>query len=65
MTNERWLRWAMSKHLRGRRFRVDMKGVKLGNAVIDGEVVGNQRRALVTSLVVKIAGHWINQLDGR
>jgi hypothetical protein len=43
MTNERWLRWALSKHLRGRRFRVDMKGVKLGNAVIDGEVVGDHR----------------------
>ena len=44
MTNEHCLRWAISKHLRDRGSRLDMKGVKLGNAVIDGEVVGNQWR---------------------
>lgn len=50
MTNERWLRWAISKHLRARRFRVDVKRVKLGNAVIDGEVVGNGELSVPISL---------------
>jgi hypothetical protein len=47
MTNEHCLRWAISKHLRDRGSRLDMKGVKLGNAVIDGEVI---------YLAVKIVG---------
>ena len=40
MTNERWLRWAIAKHFRDRGFHVNMKGVRSGNAVVDGEVVG-------------------------
>ena len=40
MTNERWLRWAIAKHFRDRGFHVNMKGVRAGNAVVDGEVVG-------------------------
>lgn len=44
MTNERWLCWAISRHLRDRGFSVNMNGVRLGNAVIDGEVIGEQWR---------------------
>lgn len=40
MTNEQWLRWAIAKHFRDRGFHVNMKGVRAGNAVVDGEVVG-------------------------
>ena len=40
MTNEQWLRWAVAKHFRDRGFHVNMKGVRAGNAIIDGEVVG-------------------------
>jgi hypothetical protein len=40
MTNEKWLRWAVAKHFRDRGFRVNMKGVKTGNAIVDGEVLG-------------------------
>jgi hypothetical protein len=40
MTNERWLRWAIAKHFRGKGLKVNMKPVKVGNAVIDGEVIG-------------------------
>ena len=47
MTNERWLRWAISRHLRDRGFSVNMNGVRLGNAVIDDEVVGNQWRMVL------------------
>jgi len=47
MTNEKWLRWAIAKHFKERGFHVNMKGVKAGNAIIDGEVVGkNWRLAL-------------------
>jgi hypothetical protein len=40
MTNEQWLRWAVAKHFRDRGFQVNMKGVRAGNAIVDGEVVG-------------------------
>jgi hypothetical protein len=40
MTNERWLRWAISKHFRDRGLRVNIHPVKVGNATIDAEVVG-------------------------
>jgi hypothetical protein len=40
MTNERWLRWAIARHFRQRGYRVNMKTVKVGNAAIDGEVIG-------------------------
>jgi hypothetical protein len=42
MTNERWLRWAISKHFRSRGLQVHMNGVKAGNAVLDGEVAGKR-----------------------
>jgi len=40
VTNERWLRWAVAKHFRDRGLLVNMRPVKVGNAAIDGEVVG-------------------------
>ena len=47
MTNEKWLRWAISRHFRKKGFKVNMKGVKVGNAIVDGEVIGkNWRMAL-------------------
>jgi hypothetical protein len=44
MTNERWLRWAFAKHFRDRGFHVNMKGARVGNAVVDGEIVGKNRK---------------------
>jgi hypothetical protein len=40
LTNERWLRWAIARHFRQKGFKVNMKPVKVGNAAIDGEVIG-------------------------
>ena len=40
MTNESWLRWAVARHFRQEGFKVNMKPVKVGNAAIDGEVIG-------------------------
>ena len=40
MTNEKWLKWAVSRHFRQKGFKVNMKPIKVGNAAIDGEVIG-------------------------
>jgi hypothetical protein len=40
VTNERWLRWAIGRHFRVQGYKVNMTGVKVGNALLDGEVVG-------------------------
>jgi len=40
MTNERWLRWAITKHFRDQGLLVNMRPVKVGNATVDAEVVG-------------------------
>ncbi len=37
MTNEHWLRWAVQRHFRTLGYKVNMKGVRVGNSVIDGE----------------------------
>jgi hypothetical protein len=47
MTNERWLRWAISKHFRSRGFQVNLKGARVGQAVVDGEVLGKGWRMAV------------------
>jgi len=39
-TNEKWLRWAIARHFREQGFLGNMKTVKVGNAAIDGEVIG-------------------------
>jgi hypothetical protein len=44
MTNEKWLKWAVARHFRQKGLRVNMIGVRVGNAIIDGEVVGNKWR---------------------
>jgi hypothetical protein len=44
MTNEKWLRWAIARHFRQKGFEVNMNGVRVGNAIIDGEVIGNNWR---------------------
>lgn len=40
MTNERWMRWAIARYYRSIRYRVSMKPVKVGNAMIDGIAMG-------------------------
>ena len=44
MTNERWLRWAIQRHFRTQGYRVNMKGVRVGNSVIDGEAENGRDR---------------------
>lgn len=38
------MRWAVGRHFREQGFQVNMTGVRAGNAVIDGEVVGRSWR---------------------
>jgi len=40
MTNERWLRWAITRHFRSQGLQVQMRSIRLGNVAIDGEVLG-------------------------
>jgi len=40
MTNERWLKWAIARYYRSHSFRVSMKPVRAGNAMVDGLAVG-------------------------
>jgi len=40
MTNERWLKWAIARHYRSLGFRVSMKPVKVGDAMVDGIAIG-------------------------
>jgi hypothetical protein len=44
MTNERFLKWAISKHFRQKGLRVRWANIRLGNTAIDGEVVGKEWR---------------------
>ena len=44
MTNERWLRWTVSRHFRQQGLAVRMTSIKVGNAAIDGEVEGHRWR---------------------
>jgi predicted RecB family endonuclease len=41
VTNEHWLKWAVSRYYRKHGFRVLMKPVRTGNAVIDGVAVSS------------------------
>jgi hypothetical protein len=36
LTNERWLQWAIAHYYRSRGYRVSMKPVRTGNAIVDG-----------------------------
>jgi hypothetical protein len=40
MTNEKWLKWATARYFREHGFKVNMHHVKMGNAAVDGEVLG-------------------------
>jgi hypothetical protein len=40
VTNERWLKWATARHFRKHGFKVNMNHVKVGNAAVDGEILG-------------------------
>jgi len=40
LTNERWLKWAVARHYRSRGYKVAMKPVRAGNAVVDGLMIG-------------------------
>jgi len=42
MTNERWLKWAIARYYRSHGFRVSMKPVRAGNAMVDGLAVGSE-----------------------
>ena len=39
MTNERWLKWAIGRYYRSRGYKVSMKPVRVGNAMVDGVAV--------------------------
>ena len=38
------MRWAISRHFRTKGLEVSMTGVRAGNAIVDGEVVGKKWR---------------------
>jgi predicted RecB family endonuclease len=40
MTNEKWLKWAVTKYYRSKGYRVVMKPARVGNAMVDGIAVG-------------------------
>lgn len=40
MTNERWLKWAIARHYRSIGFKVSMRPVRVGNAMVDGVAIG-------------------------
>ncbi len=40
MTNLRWLKWAVGRHFRQKGLAVSLRGVRVGNGMIDGEVTG-------------------------
>ena len=40
MTNERWLKWAVARHYRSHDYKVSMKPVRTGNAMVDGIALG-------------------------
>lgn len=44
MTNERWLRWAVQRYYRAQGYKVNMKGVRVGNSIIDGEAENDGER---------------------
>ena len=44
MTNLRWLKWKITKYYRNQGLQIHLHSIKLGNAAIDGEVIGNGYR---------------------
>lgn len=41
MTNLRWLMWATTRHFRSQKLEVQIRSKRLGNVMIDGEVLGD------------------------
>ena len=41
MTNLHWLEWATTKHFRSQGLNVQIRSIKLGNVMIDGEVLSD------------------------
>jgi hypothetical protein len=44
LSNLKWLKWAVARHLRQRGYTVTSKSIRAGNAATDGEVVGGSWR---------------------
>jgi len=40
MTNLRWLKWAIARHFRRKGLKTRFASIRVGNAAIDGEVIG-------------------------
>ena len=40
MTNERWLKWATARYYRSIGYRISMRSVRVGNAMVDGVAIG-------------------------
>jgi len=47
MTNERWLRWAVQRRFRKQGYRVSLKGVRVGNSIIDGEAKNDSEKVAI------------------
>jgi len=41
MTNLRWMKWAIARHFRQQGLKIRLVPIPLGNAIIDGEVIGD------------------------
>jgi hypothetical protein len=41
MTNIRWIKWAITRHFKQQGLKVRLAPIILGNATIDGEVIGD------------------------
>ena len=44
MTNERWLKWAIARYYRSKGYKVSLKPVRVGNAMLDGVAIAITRR---------------------
>jgi predicted RecB family endonuclease len=47
MTNERWLRWTIQHYFRTQGYKVNMKGVRVGNSIIDGEAENDSEKIAI------------------
>jgi len=46
LTNERWLKWAVGRYYRSRGFKVSMRPVRAGNAMLDGVAMGPEHERI-------------------
>jgi len=47
LTNLRWLEWAVTRYFRNQGCEVRLRSIKVGNVVIEGEVIGKDWRMAV------------------